>query len=197
MSLLGERRGETVRVDPRGEAELYVHMEFRIPARGLIGLRSRMLTATQGEVVMHHVFDSYEPRKGAVPQRPSGVMVATHTGTVTAYALDALYDRGIFFVRPGEAVYAGQIVGEVGSEKDIDVNPVKTKHLTNIRSSTKEEGARVRTPREVTLEVALEYVQDDELVEITPRAIRMRKRILDPGERRRATRRAAAGKTAS
>ncbi|MHC4503178.1 MAG: GTP-binding protein TypA/BipA, partial [Planctomycetota bacterium] len=138
MSLVGERRGETVRMDPRGEAELYVHMEFRIPARGLIGLRSRMLTATQGEAVMHHVFDSYEPRKGAVPQRQSGVMVATHTGTVTAYALDALYDRGVFFVRPGEKVYAGQIVGEVGSEKDIDVNPVKTKHLTNIRSSTKE-----------------------------------------------------------
>ena len=170
-----------------------MHMEFRIPARGLIGLRSRMLTATQGEAVMHHVFDSYEPTKGAIPQRQCGVMVATHTGRVTGFALDALYDRGVFFVRPGDEVFAGQIVGEVGSDKDVDVNAVKTKHLNNIRSSTKEDGARVKTPRDMTLEVALEYIQDDELVEITPHAIRMRKRVLDLGERRRQTRRGGRG----
>jgi GTP-binding protein len=197
MGLVGQRRGELVGMDQRHGAEGVSHMEFRIPARGLIGLRSRMLTATQGEAVMHHVFDAYEPRKGAVPLRQSGVMVATHTGTVTGFALDALYDRGVFFVRPGEEVYAGQIVGEVGSDKDIDVNPVKAKHLNNIRSSTKEEGTRVRTPREMGLEVALEYVQDDELVEITPRAVRMRKRILDLGDRRRAIRREITGRPVS
>ncbi len=193
MSLVGERRAEVVRMGSRAGAESCMHMEFRIPARGLIGLRSRMLTATQGEAVMHHVFDSYEPTKGAIPQRQCGVMVATHTGRVTGFALDALYDRGVFFVRPGDEVFAGQIVGEVGSDKDVDVNAVKTKHLNNIRSSTKEDGARVKTPRDMTLEVALEYIQDDELVEITPHAIRMRKRVLDLGERRRQTRRGGRG----
>jgi GTP-binding protein len=142
---------------------------------------------------MHHVFDAYEPKKGAVPLRQNGVMVATHTGTVTGFALDALYDRGVFFVKPGEQIYAGQIVGEVRSEKDIDVNPVKAKQLNNIRSSTKEEGTRVKTPREMTLEVALEYVQDDELVEVTPHAIRMRKRLLNIGDRRRAMRKKVVG----
>jgi len=193
MGLVGQRRGELIGMEQRGGGDACAHMEFKIPARGLIGLRSRMLTATQGEAVMHHVFDAYEPRKGAVPLRQTGVMVATHTGTVKAFALDALYDRGVFFVKPGEEVYAGQIVGEVRSEKDIDVNPVKAKQLNNIRSSTKEEGTRVKTPREVTLEGALEYVQDDELVEVTPHAVRMRKRVLDLGERRRAARRSAAG----
>ena len=145
MGLVGQRRGELSGMDQRGGAQSDVHMEFRIPARGLIGLRSRMLTATQGDAVMHHVFDAYEPRKGAVPLRQTGVMVATHTGTVKGFALDALYDRGVFFVKPGEEVYAGQIVGEVRSERDIDVNPVKAKQLNNIRSSTKEEGTRVRS----------------------------------------------------
>jgi len=196
MALVGERRGENVKVVSRAGTSGQVHMEFRIPVRGLIGLRSRMLTATQGEAVMHHVFDSYEPRRGVVPQRQSGVMVATHTGTVTAYALDALYDRGVFFVRPGDEVYAGQIVGEVGADKDIQVNVVKAKHFTNVRSATKDDAARVRPAREVTLEAALEYVQDDELVEITPRAIRMRKRVLDAGARRLAVRRSGTGKPA-
>ena len=196
MGLVGKRRAESVKTYSRGEDGGSVYLEFRIPARGLIGLRSRMLTATRGEAVMHHVFDSYEPCKGEVPQRQSGVMVASQTGTVTTYALDALSDRGVFFVRPGEEVYVGQIVGELGSDKDIDVNPVKTKHFTNVRSAAKDDGACVKAPREMTLEAALEYIQDDELVEITPSAIRMRKRVLDPGERRRATRRRGAGKVA-
>ena len=197
MALVGERRAELLKVSSRTGSEDYLHMEFRIPARGLIDLRSRLLTATQGEAVMHHIFDCYEPLKATAPQSRRGVMVATHTGAVTGFALDALYDRGVFFVRPGDEVYAGQIVGEVGSDKDVDVNVVKLKHLTNIRSSTKEDGARIRPPRDLSLEAAIEYIQDDELVEITPQAVRMRKRVLDSGERRRAKRRAGVGRPAS
>ena len=197
MALVGERRAELLKVSSRTGSEDYLHMEFRIPARGLIDLRSRLLTATQGEAVMHHIFDCYEPLKATAPQSRRGVMVATHTGAVTGFALDALYDRGVFFVRPGDEVYAGQIVGEVGSDKDVDVNVVKLKHLTNIRSSTKEDGARIRPPRDLSLEAAIEYIQDDELVEITPQAVRMRQRVLDSGERRRAKRRAGVGRPAS
>jgi GTP-binding protein len=153
-----------------------------------MGLRSRLLTATQGEAFMHHVFSEYQPTGGEVPRRQSGVMVATHSGRVTPFALDALYERGVFFVRPGDEVYEGQIVGEVGQEKDISVNAVKTKHLTNIRSSTKEDGMRVRPPREMSLELALEFIQEDEQVDVTPSAVRLRKKVRSANDRRRAAR---------
>jgi GTP-binding protein len=137
---------------------------------------------------MHHTFERYEPMRGAIPQRKAGVMIATTTGQVTAYALDALYDRGLFFVEPGEKVYEGQVVGEHCKENDIPVNVVKSKQLTNIRAAGKDDAARVRAARKMSLEIALEYIQEDELVEICPNSIRIRKRLLKETDRRRETR---------
>jgi GTP-binding protein len=163
-------------------------MEFLIPARGLFGLHARMLNATKGRAIMHHTFERYEPMKGSIPQRQAGVMITTDTGIVTAYALDALYDRGIFFVSPGEMVYQGQIVGEHCKDNDIPVNATRAKQLTNVRASGKDDAARVRPPRIMSLEIALEYIQDDELVEVCPKTIRLRKRLLKETDRRRAAR---------
>ncbi len=188
MSLIGTRRSELMRMDTKSGASDYVHMEFMIPSRGLFGLNARLLTATQGRAIMHHTFERYEPMRGSIPERQAGVMIASETGTVTAYALDALYDRGTFFVRPGDEVYEGQIVGEHCKDNDIVVNPTKAKQMTNIRSSTKDDAARVRPPRLMSLEAHLEYVQQDELVEICPNSIRLRKRLLQEGQRRRAAR---------
>jgi len=131
-------------------------------------------------------YDRYEPMKGAIPKRQNGVIIATHPGQVTAYALDSLYDRGFFFVEPGEQVYEGRIVGEHCKEKDITANVAKAKQLSNVRASCKDDAAKVRPMRQMSLEAALEYIQDDELVEICPNSIRLRKRILQEGERRRA-----------
>jgi GTP-binding protein len=188
MSLLGTRRSEMVKMDSKSGAADFVHMEFMIPSRGLFGLHARMLNATQGRAVMHHTFERYEPMRGSIPQRQAGVLIATETGQVTAYALDALYDRGIFFVRPGDQVYDGQVVGEHCKDRDIPVNVVKAKQLTNIRAAGKDDAAKVRPARELSLEAALEYIQDDELVEVCPNSIRMRKRLLKEGDRRRAAR---------
>jgi GTP-binding protein len=188
MSLVGERRAELLSVGSKTGTSDYVHMEFFIPSRGLFGLHARMMNATQGRAIMHHTFERYEPMKGTIPQRQAGVMVATDTGLVTTYALDALYDRGIFFVSPGEMVYGGQVVGEHCKDNDIPVNAVKTKQLTNVRASGKDDAARVRSVRRMSLEAALEYIQDDELVEICPNSIRIRKRLLKEGDRRKAAR---------
>jgi len=178
MSLVGDRRAEVVSMDAKAGATGYVHMTFTIPARGLIGLRGRMLTATQGRAIMHHTFDRYERMRGPIPQRTNGVMIATETGQVTSYALDKLYDRGFFFVKPGDKVYEGQVVGEHNRDSDIAVNACTTKKLTNIRTTSKDDAAQIRPARILSLEQSLEYIQDDELVEITPSAIRMRKRLL-------------------
>lgn len=188
MSLLGDRRSEMVRMDAKRAAGNFVHMEFLLPARGLFGLHARMMNATKGRAVMHHVFERYEPLKGSIPQRKAGVMIATDTGQVTAYALDALYDRGFFFVEPTETVYEGQVVGEHCKEKDIPVNPVRTKQLTNVRSSGKDDAAKVRAIRRKSLEEAMEYIQEDELVEICPKTIRIRKKALKETDRRRSAR---------
>ena len=188
MSLLGDRRSEIAKMDAKRGASDFIHMEFMIPSRGLFGLHARMLNATQGRAVMHHTYERYEPMRGAIPQRKAGVMVATTTGQVTAYALDGLYDRGIFFVEPGEQVYEGQIVGEHCKDNDIPVNVVKAKQLTNIRAAGKDNAARVRPARKLSLEAAMEYIQDDELVEICPNAIRLRKRLLKEADRRREAR---------
>jgi GTP-binding protein len=185
MSLLGDRRSEILRMDAKSGASGYIHMEFSIPSRGLFGLHARVLNATQGRAVMHHTFEKYELMRGSIPQRKAGVMVATDTGQVTAYALDALYDRGIFFVEPGEEVYEGQVVGEHCKDNDIPVNVVKTKHLTNMRAAGKDDAAKIRPARKMSLEAALEYIQEDELVEICPRSIRIRKRLLKEVDRRR------------
>jgi GTP-binding protein len=150
-----------------------------------------MLNATQGRAIMHHSFERYELMRGTIPQRKAGVMIATTTGQVTAYALDALYDRGLFFVEPGDKVYDGQVVGEHCKENDIPVNVVKAKQLSNIRASGKDESARVRAARIMSLEIAMEYIQEDELVEICPCSIRIRKRYLREEDRRRQARKAA------
>lgn len=191
MGLIGDRRAEMISMDTRSGTDGYVHMVFTVPARGLIGLRSRMLTATQGRAVMHHTFLEYAPLRGDIPQRHLGVMIATETGQVTAYALDALYDRGFFFVKPGNQIYEGQIVGEHCKDNDITVNVTRTKKLTNIRAAAKDDAAQVRPAREMSLETCLEYIQNDELVEITPKSIRLRKRMRHEADRRRASRRGA------
>jgi GTP-binding protein len=192
MALLGDRRAEIVKMDPKAGAGHYLHMVFTIPARGLIGLRTRMLTATQGRAIMHHNLLRYEPVRGEVPRRAQGVMVASETGTATAYSLDRLFDRGTFFVKPGEAIYAGQIVGEHCKDNDITVNLATNKKLTNVRAASKDDQTMVKPARDMGLEACLEYIEDDELVEITPAAVRMRKRQLQEADRRR-TDRALAG----
>ncbi|HBG27558.1 MAG: GTP-binding protein TypA [Planctomycetes bacterium GWF2_41_51] len=188
MSLLGERRSEVIKMDAKSGGSNFIHMEFLIPSRGLFGLHARMLNATQGKAIMHHSFERYEPMRGSIPQRKNGVMISTNAGQVTAYALDALYDRGAFFVEPGDVVYDGQVVGEHCKENDIPVNPVKAKQMSNMRASGKDEAARVKAARKMSLEIAMEYIQGDELVEICPNSIRIRKRFLREEDRRRASR---------
>lgn len=185
MSLIGDRRAELLSMDSKAGTTDFVHMEFMIPSRGLFGLHVRMLNATQGRAIMHHTFERYEPMKGAIGQRQAGVLVATDTGQVTPYALDALYDRGFFFVDPGEQIYEGQVVGEHCKENDCPVNVVKTKQLTNIRASGRDESAKVRPARKMSLEAAMEYIQEDEYVEICPNSIRLRKKLLKEADRRR------------
>ncbi|HUW18662.1 MAG TPA: GTP-binding protein, partial [Sedimentisphaerales bacterium] len=185
MSLLGDRRSEIVKIGAKSAAGSFVHIEFLIPSRGLFGLNARMMNATQGRAIMHHAFERYGPMRGAIPQRKAGVMIATNTGQVTAYALDALHDRGIFFVEPGEKVYEGQVVGEHCKEKDIPVNVVRSKQLTNIRAAGKDDAARVRPARKMSLEAMMEYIQENELVEICPNSLRIRKRLLREADRRR------------
>lgn len=191
MGLIGDRRAEMLSMDVKTGSGGYIHMVFTVPARGLIGLSSRMLAATQGRAIMHHTFLEYAPMRGDIPQRQAGVLIATETGAVTAYALDALYNRGHFFVKPGDRVYEGQIVGEHVKENDVAVNVARTKKMTNIRASGKDDAARVRPPRQMSLEASLEYIQQDELVELTPRSIRLRKRVLREVDRRREARRRA------
>lgn len=192
MSLVMNRKAEIVSMDPKAGAGDYMHMEFTIPARGLIGLRTRMLTATQGRAVMHHNLLRYEPMRGDVPKRLAGVMIATDAGTVSPYSLDRLYDRGFFFSKPGDPIYEGQIVGEHCKENDITVNVVISKKHSNVRASGSDDATRVKPARELSLEAMLEYIEEDELVEITPKSLRMRKKELRESMRRRETRAAKA-----
>jgi GTP-binding protein len=185
MSLLGDRRSEIITMDAKSGASGFIHMEFSIPTRGLFGLHGRMLNATQGRAIMHHAFQRYEPMRGPVPQRKAGVMIATTTGQVTAHALDALYNRGSFFVEPGEKVYQGQVVGEHCKDNDISVNVAKAKQLTNMRAAGKDDAARVKPARKMSLEASMEYIQEDELVEICPASIRIRKYWLKESDRGR------------
>src|SRR5437870_4078168 len=190
MEAVGNRRGECLKMDTRGEM---THVEFTIPARGLIGLRTRLLNATSGQAIMHHNFYDYQPVRGNIPGRANGVMVSTEAGRTTAYALENLQERGALFIGPSEAVYEGQIVGEHCRDNDLPVNVCREKKLTNVRSATAEKTILLKPPRQMTLEVALEYIEDDELVEVTPGAIRLRKRALGAIERRKAARAARAG----
>lgn len=182
MQLIGERRGDTITVDAKGD---YTHLEFRIAARGLIGLRTRLLNATGGDAIIHHSFLEYGDFLGEMPGRNNGVMIATETGQVTAYALEGLADRGVMFVQPGEQVYAGQVVGEHNKDKDITVNVTRKKALTNMRSANKEMTTTLKAHRPMTLEMALEYIEEDEYLELTPESVRMRKRMLRESDRRR------------
>lgn len=196
MSLVSNRRAEIVRMDPKAGASDYIHIEFTIPARGLLGLRTRMLTATQGRAIMHHNLLRYEPMRGEMPTRAAGVMIASDAGQVTAYSLDRLFDRGTFFVRPGDKVYAGQVVGEHCKDNDITVNLAINKKLTNVRASSADDQTKVKPAREMSLEATLEYIGEDELVEITPESIRMRKKQLTEAERRRTDRKSKTTVTA-
>ena len=186
MELMGSRRGVCLKMETRGEGTL---LEFTIPSRGLIGLRNRALTATNGTANIHHNFYEYEYLRGDIPGRKCGVMIASDTGQVTAYALDNLSDRGEFFVSPTDQVYRGQIVGEHCRDKDIEVNVCRPKKMTNIRSASADKAVVLRPARQLTLEIALEFIEDDEVLEATPDAIRLRKRHLTEQARRKATRR--------
>ncbi len=187
MELVGNRRAECVKLDAHGEM---THAEFTIPARGLIGLRTRLLNSTSGQAIMHHTFYDYQPVRGSIPGRANGVMVSTETGRATPYALENLQERGSLFVGAGESVYEGQVVGEHCRENDLPVNVCREKKLTNVRASTAEKSILLKPPRQLTLEIALEYIDEDELVEVTPSAIRLRKMQLKEADRRRAARQA-------
>jgi GTP-binding protein len=188
MELTGNRRGELVRMDNR---DGHVHLEFTIPARGLIGLRTRMLTATQGQAIMHHNFHEYAPMRGDVPARNNGVMISNCGGQVNAYSLNTLQERGVLFVEHMEPVYEGQVIGEHCREDDIVVNPTKAKKLSNMRTTGSDENIILKPARKMTLEQALEYIEEDELVEVTPTSIRLRKDLLTENERKRAGRKKA------
>jgi GTP-binding protein len=166
----------------------WVRLEFRVPARGLLGFRSQLLTDTKGTAILHHVFAGYEPWMGEIRHRLTGVLVADRTGNTTGFALDNLQERGELFVGPGAEVYEGMIVGENARSEDIDVNPTKEKQKTNIRSAMADEAIKLVPPRIMSLEQALEFVASDELVELTPNAIRLRKRFLSEADRRREAR---------
>ncbi len=173
---VGTRRGRMLNMVNHGTGR--VRLEFRIPSRGLIGFRSQFLTDTRGTGLLNHLFEGYEPWTGDIPHRVTGALVADRPGKVTAYAIEHLQDRGEMFIEPGERVYEGMIVGENTREEDIDVNIVKEKRLTNMRSSTSEEGVYLFPVHRMSLEQALEWVREDELLEVTPRGLRLRKRVL-------------------
>jgi GTP-binding protein len=187
MELVGNRRAECVKMESHGEM---THMEFTIPARGLIGLGTRLMTATSGEAIVHHNFYDYQPVRGGIPSRVNGVMVSTETGRTTAYALDNLQERGVLFVGAGEQVYEGQVLAEHCRDNDLPVNACREKKLTNVRAATSDKSIILKPPRQLTLELALEYIEDDELVEVTPKAIRLRKMYLKENDRKRYARQA-------
>ena len=162
-----------------------VRLEFRIPARGLIGFRSQFLTDTKGTGIMNHIFAGWEPWHGAIPARTTGALAADRTGVATAYAIYNLQERGEIFIEPGTPVYEGMIIGENSRQRDMDVNVTKEKKQTNMRASTADEAIRLIPPRVLSLEQAIEFINDDELVEVTPKTIRLRKKILAANQRPR------------
>ena len=183
IDMVTRRKGEMVSMETQGDR---VNIEFDMPSRGIIGLRTNVLTASQGEAIMAHRFKEYQPYKGDIPRRTNGSMIAMESGTAFAYAIDKLQDRGKFFIYPQDEVYAGQVVGEHVHENDLVINVTKSKKLTNMRASGSDEKARIIPPVIFSLEEALEYIKEDEYVEVTPKSMRMRKVILDETERKRA-----------
>ncbi|MCL2660458.1 MAG: translational GTPase TypA [Acidobacteriaceae bacterium] len=180
---LGPRKGEMTKMTNHGSGR--VRMEFTIPSRGLIGLRSELLTETRGTIVMNSIAAGYVPYQGEIPQRPTGAIVADRAGTTTTYALNGLQDRGILFVGEGTEVYEGMVIGEHSRDKDIDVNAVREKKLTNMRASTADEALRLVPYKLLTLEQSIEFIADDELVEVTPKSLRLRKKVLQQNRRPR------------
>ncbi len=182
IELATQRKGELLIMEPKGDLQ---HLEFKIPSRGLIGLRNNVLTATQGEAIMNHRFTDYEPFKGPIPGRINGSLISMEGGPCTAYAIDKLQDRGVFFVEPGDELYTGQVIGEHSRDNDIVVNIQKGKKLTNMRASGSDDNVRITPAKRFSLEESMEYIQKDEYLEITPKSIRMRKIYLDENERTR------------
>ncbi|GAB3535245.1 translational GTPase TypA [Pontibacter brevis] len=185
IELVTQRKGELTIMEPKGDLQ---HLEFNIPARGLIGLRNNVLTATAGEAIMNHRFMAYEPYKGNIPGRNNGSIISMETGPGTAYSIDKLQDRGVFFVDPGVDVYMGQVIGEHSRQNDITVNIQKGKKLTNMRASGSDDNVKIAPAKNFSLEEAMEYIQKDEYLEVTPKSIRMRKIYLDENERNRMSR---------
>ena len=183
IDMVTRRKGEMTSMESQADR---VNIEFEIPSRGIIGLRTNVLTASQGEAIMAHRFKDYQPYKGEIQRRTNGSMIALETGTSYAYAIDKLQDRGKFFIDPGDEVYAGEVVGEHVHDNDLVINVTKAKQLTNVRASGSDEKARVIPKTVMSLEECLEYIKGDELVEVTPKSMRMRKIILDHLERKRA-----------
>ena len=181
---MGPRKGEMVAMNPMGET---IRLEFVIPARGLIGLRGEVLTETRGTGILTHTFHEYAPYKGEIPGRKNGVLTAMEHGETTAYSLAALQPRGILFIGAGVEVYGGMIIGQHAKDNDLDVNPCKGKKLTNVRASGTDDAIKLTPPHLLTLEQALEFIDDDELVEVTPQSIRLRKKELDPNKRKRSS----------
>ena len=183
IDMVTRRKGEMTSMESQGDR---VNIEFDIPSRGIIGLRTNVLTASQGEAIMAHRYKEYQPYKGDITRRLNGSMIALETGTAYAYALDKLQDRGKFFIDPGEEVYTGQVVGEHVHDNDLVINVCKAKQLTNVRASGSDEKARVIPKTVMSLEECLEYIKEDEYVEVTPKSMRMRKIILNHDERKKA-----------
>ena len=182
IELATQRKGELVVMEPKGDLQ---HLEFNIPSRGIIGLRTAVLNVSAGEAVMNHRFKAYEPFKGTVPGRINGSLISMETGSGTAYAIDKLQDRGVFFVDPGEEVYIGQVIGEHNRGNDLEINIQKGKKLTNMRASGTDDNVKIAPKIQFSLEESMEYIQKDEYLEVTPKVIRMRKIHLDPTERKR------------
>ncbi|MFN4084097.1 MAG: translational GTPase TypA [Bacteroidia bacterium] len=183
IELVSQRKGELLVMEPKGDLQ---HLEFQIPSRGLIGLRNQVLTATAGEAIMAHRFKAYEPWKGAIPSRLAGVLISGEKGTATAYAIDKLQDRGRFFIEPGDEVYEGMIIGENIRPDDMVLNIIKAKQLTNFRAAGSDDNVRIAPKVDFSLEECLEYIQEDEYVEITPKNLRLRKILLNENDRKRA-----------
>ena len=182
VEMVTQRKGEMVSMAPKGERML---LEFNVPSRGIIGLRNQLITATAGEAIMNHRFLEYQPLKGEIPGRNNGSLISMHQGTAIPYSLDKLQDRGKFFIAPGDEIYSGQVIGENSRADDLEVNLTKTKKLSNVRSAGADDKVKIAPPIVFTLEEALEYIQKDEYVEVTPKHIRLRKVHLDSNERKR------------
>jgi GTP-binding protein len=184
------RKAEMTDMRPSGGGK--TRITFSAPSRGMIGYHGEFLSDTRGTGIMNRLFEKYGPHKGAIEGRKNGVLISNGTGEANAYSLNSLEERGILFVGHGEALYEGMIIGENAKTDDLEVNPMKAKQLTNIRSSGKDDAIRLTPPRKMTLEQAIAYIDDDEMVEVTPKTIRLRKRFLDPHERKRQSRAKAA-----